>query len=185
MEDVQLVRRLRRSEIAALEIVIERYTSYVSAVVGNQLGGFACSEDVEELTSDVFFSLWRHRSDLKTTHVRGWLGATARNQARMFLRKQSNLPVSDDDVLLVAGDSASAPTEQKEQARIIRRAVCELGWPDKEVFLRYYYYNQNTSEIAEEMNLKTEAVKSKLRRGRVKLRDILKQGGCDCEVEHT
>ncbi len=103
----------------------------------------------------------------------------------MFLRRQADIPVSDEDVLLVTGDNASALTEKKEQARIIRQAILALGWPDREVFLRYYYYNQSTSEIADEMNLNAEAVKSKLRRGRIKLKEILEQGGCDCETLHT
>lgn len=185
MEDVQLVKRLRKNYIDALETTVERYTRYVSTVISNQLGGFARAEDVEELTSDVFLALWQHRSDLNTSHLRGWLGATARNQARMLLRKQIDIPVSDDDMILVAGDNTSVIAERKEQSQIIRRAILALGWPDKEVFLRFYYYNQTVSEISNEMDLNVEAVKSKLRRGREKLREILEQGGYNCEIVHT
>ncbi len=185
MEDVQLVMRLRKNSVDALEAAIERYTPYVSTVISNQLGGFARAQDVEEQTSDVFLALWQHRSNLNTFHLRGWLGATARNQARMLLRRQIDIPVSDDDVILVAGDNISTLAEQKEQSQIIQRAILALGWPDKEVLLRYYYYNQTVSEIANEMDLNVEAVKSKLRRGRAKLREILEQGGYDCEIVHT
>ena len=84
--EAQLIRRLRRGELSALEAVIERYTPYVSAVIRNQLCSFSRDEDVEELAADVFLALWNHRNRLTTEHLRGFLGTVARNRARSFLR---------------------------------------------------------------------------------------------------
>ena len=60
---------------AALEFLIKIYTPYVFSVLRRKLGSFAQSEDIEELASNVFFSLWQHRKRLK--------------QTRMLLRLQS------------------------------------------------------------------------------------------------
>ena len=51
-----------------------------------------------------------------------------------------------------------------------------MGWPDREIFLRYYYYDQKISEIADEMDMNAETVKSRLRRGREKLKSLIEEG---------
>ena len=82
MEDTRLIQRLRIHSRAALEEAIRRYTSYVSVTVWRTLsaGGSAPREDVEEVVSDVFLSLWEHAGELHADKdLRPWLGAVARN----------------------------------------------------------------------------------------------------------
>lgn len=160
-----------------MQTILAQYDAYVATVVANQLGPTGLREDVEELTANVFLSLWTHRDRLKTSHLRGWLGAAGRNEARMFLRRQREPLIPEEDVLLVDDEDAQRLLERRERTRIVGIALDALGEPDREVFLRHYYYNQTVAEIAEEMSLHPEAVKSKLRRGRKKLKEILKNGG--------
>ena len=90
MEDAHLIARLRRRSRAALEEAIRRYTSYVSVTVWRTLsaGGSAPREDVEEVVSDVFLSLWEHAGELHADKdLRPWLGAVARNKAIDRLRR--------------------------------------------------------------------------------------------------
>lgn len=176
MTEKQLIAELSRDDTDALARVMDRYGNYVATVIHNQLGAFACREDTEELTGNVFVSLWQNRKKLRTAHLRGWLAAAARNEARGFLRGHKLLTVSQEDVLLVSDDMAARLTEKRERSRLIQRALCELSRTDREIFLRYYYYNQRVSEIAEEMDMNPETVKSKLRRGREKLKDMMEKG---------
>ena len=85
--------------------------------------------------------------------------------------------MSQEDLILVSGDTAQRALEQKERRRWIRQTLKELGPPDSEIFLRYYYYEQPVRDIAEELGLKPEAVKTRLRRGREKLRTLMEKGG--------
>ena len=55
----------------------------------------------------------------------------------------------------------------------MRRAVNTLGDPDREIFLRHYYYAQTVQEISQAMHLKEATIKTKLRRGRMRLRTTL------------
>ena len=174
--DKRLIQRLVKDDPAALSGIMDKYTSYVATVIHNQLGAFSSREDVEELTENVFVSLWKSRGRLKTPHLRGWLAAAARNEARRHLREKKLLTVSQEDVLLVTGDTALRLAEAHERTRIIRKALFSLGWPDREIFLRYYYYDQKISEIADEMDMKAETVKSRLRRGREKLKRMIGEG---------
>ena len=47
---------------------------------------------------------------------------------------------------------------------------------EREVFLRHYYYAQTVREIAAAMDLKESTVKTRLRRGREKLKAMLTKG---------
>ena len=65
----------------------------------------------------------------------------------------------------------------RKQAAYIRKAVLALREPEREIFLRYYYFYQPVSTIAEEMGLEPANVKTKLFRGRKKLKEVLEKGG--------
>ena len=177
MDDKRLNHTLQEGNPAALSAAIKKYTAYVGTVIANQLGRHGSREDIEELTANVFVALWEHRTQLTTGKLRGWLGAVARNEARSFLRKNRLLTVSPEDVLLISDDVAQRRLEKAEAQRLLRLALDALGQPDKEVFLRFYYYEQSIPDIAREMKLNREAVKSKLRRGRAKLKTVLEKGG--------
>ena len=184
MEDRLIIQRLQEGDIKALHTAIETYTAYVSAVIAHQLGRSGSLEDREELTANVFVALWTSRSSLHSDRLRGWLGSVARNEARSFLRKRQLLTVSPEDVLLISGDVAQKRLEKDEARRLLCRALDALGRPDKEVFLRFYYYEQTIPDIARDMKLNPEAVKSKLRRGRTKLKTVLEEGGYPYGAEH-
>lgn len=178
MDDVLLIKLLQSGDENALEQIIRRYSGYVSAVIINQLGKPYVVQDVEELASDVFAALWQNRMYLSTDRLRGWLGSTARNKTRNFIRgKNGDLSATscEDDIFSV--DDCSHLLEQSEQTRVIHEALLSMGPPDDEIFIRYYYYEQTCAVIAEEMKMNRDTVKSRLRRGREKLKEILLKEG--------
>lgn len=185
IEEKKIIRLLKKDDLSALEAAISQYGAYVAAVVAHQLGNFGSQEDVEELASDVFVSLWRSRRELKTEHLRGFLGAIARNRARDLLRKQELPLLPLEDYLSVCDDNAHRLMEQSEQKRIIHEALSLLTAEDRQIFLRYYYYNQRTEEIANTMLMNPNTVKSRLKRGREKLKIILIEGGYLNEIGDT
>lgn len=177
IDERKIIRLMKKGDLAALEAAIEIYSPYVAAVVKYQLGSFASQEDVEELSADTFEILWQKRETLKTVHLRGFLGVIARNRARDHLRKQVLPTLPLEDYLAIRDDKAQQLLEQSEQRRVIEEALQLLTAEDREIFLRYYYYNQRTEEIASQMLLNHNTVKSRLKRGREKLKLILTEGG--------
>lgn len=178
MEDKKLIKKLKRNDEDALERIIRLYTGYVSTVIANQLGGFSDTEAIEELTSDVFFALWRSRLKLSSYHLRGWLGTTARNKAKNYLRTSAEpCEALDEDYILFSEDNLFMSLERQEQHIAINRALSYLRPEESEVIIRYYYYNQTVSQIAEEAKMNRETAKSRLQRGRAKLKTALEKGG--------
>ena len=181
MDDQKILRGLKRQDSAALEAAIRRYSGYVAAVIGNQLGSFAAGEDIEELASDVFVALWQAGRTLQTEHLRGWLGRVARNQAISFLRKQRLQLVPDEDYLLVDERDAQKLLEAQERSDLLRRALAGLSEEDRELFLRRYYYNQTAEQIAQEKHMNANTVRSRLARGRQALKAELQKGAIQIE----
>ena len=55
------------------------------------------------------------------------------------------------------------------------RTILHSSFKYREVLVLYYYEEYNTSEIAKLLNVSVNTVKSRLRRGKEKLADILKE----------
>ena len=159
-----------------LDDAIRRYGPYLSAVIKNQLGGDCQREDVDEICMDVFLALWKNRNgDIQD--LRAWLVRVARNKAMSFLRKKKLPTVPEEEALLVEDTSAGDLADARERDRILREVLLTLGQEDRNIFIRYYYYNQPTARIAEEMGLTLSAVKNRMFRGRKVLREKLTERG--------
>jgi len=52
-------------------------------------------------------------------------------------------------VLCLAEDGPQRLLEEREQAELVRRALGELERPDRELFVRHYYYGQTVARAAE------------------------------------
>lgn len=180
MEDNRLVERLRRYSRSALEDAIRQYTPYVSVTVWRTLacGGTAAREDVEEVVSDVFLSLWEHAEELQEgKDLRPWLAAVARNKAIDHLRRTpaTVLPLSDSDA--APQPSPQEAAEQREWAERLWQSVEAMDEPDRTLFLRYYWYGDKLKDVARDLKLNLSTAKSRLLRGRKALRERLTKGG--------
>lgn len=180
IDERRLLGRLASGDEEAFREIVSGYSRYVSTVIANQLRDFENTTVIEELSADVFFELWRNRENLTTPHLRGWLSAIARNKAKNYIRSRKIVCESLDDSIaeniIDLSDDFSA-LEKEEQAKEIRLAIGKLRKPEREVLLRYYYYNQTVAIIAEETGTNVATVKTRLQRGRVRLKEILEKGG--------
>lgn len=174
MKEELILRKMRKGDPAALEALMDRYIPYVSAIVWNILRSHMPKEDAEEVVSDVFLAAWERAEDLKPGFVRQWLGAVARNKAKNRLRLMGHELPLEEDVLEIPDEFTPVTRAEKAEERAqVRKAVDSLGEPDREIFLRHYFFAQTVAEIGEHMRLNESTVKTRLRRGRQKLKDML------------
>lgn len=174
MTEDKLLEGLKQQKPEALEALILQYNRYVAAVIAAILGTSCCREDVEELASDVFVAVWNHAEALNPGKVKAYIGVTARNTAKSFLRKQKHLPMDDDEVFVpVSGTTPEHTLLKKEQAKRVQEAVDSMGQPDREIFLRYYYYLQTSAQIGKALGMGSGAVRARLMRGRETLKRML------------
>lgn len=178
MKEETVIRKMRAGDPAGLEALMNRYIPYVSAVVWSILRFSMQPEDAEEVVSDVFLAAWDQAEDLHSGKVKAWLGAVARNKAKNKLRRLGReLPLEDDLLELEGQDGPETELVRSEERFLVNRAVKEMQAQDREIFLRHYYYAQTVREISDEMALNESTIKTKLRRGRARLKEILTRWG--------
>ena len=173
-----IVKKIRSRDPVGLERMLNRYTAYVSTVVWNILRGSMTQQDAEEVVSDVFLAAWEQPEDLQPGFLKPWLAAVARNKAKNKLRQCGYTLSLEEDILdLPDMTEPISQIEREEEAQLVRKAVDSLRQPDREIFLRHYYFAQTIHEISMEMRLNESTIKTKLRRGRARLRTILLRWG--------
>ncbi len=177
----KLARRLAQGRRDALEQIVRTYTPYVSSVAWRTAQGQVSREDMEEIAADVFLALWNSRDRLKTEKgLRPWLAASARNRTIDRLRRAKAPPSAPLEEVSAQADSTQGPesqAEQREQSRRLWQAVESLGEPDTSLIVRYYVQQEKLKDVAAELGLNLSTAKSRLRRGRQRLKEILTQGG--------
>lgn len=178
-----MLKRLKAQEPAALEALMDQYSLYVLKIVSSVLRPAMTQEDIEEVTADVFLALWRSAGSIRTPEaLKGYLAKTARNQALNKLRAYRETAELEEATLVVEMPSMDDALSQQEQRWAVQATLAQLPEPDREIFLRHYYYCQTLTVIAQEMGMGLSAVKSRLSRGRQKLKTELEKGGTYHEV---
>lgn len=178
MKEEKAISIIHDRDPEGLRWIMDRYVGYVSAVVWNILRYAMSAEDAEEVVSDVFLTAWERPEALQPGKVKAWLGAVARNMAKNKLRQLGKTIPLEEDLLELADETGPTQIlEEEEERQLVRSALDALPPKDRELFLRHYYYAQTVEEIAKELRMPPSTVKSRLRRGRQKLKEILIRRG--------
>ncbi len=171
MSESKAIKDLRSGSEAALGWFIHRYSAYVTTIIHNIIGTYMEEADVEEVAADVFLALWENAGKIHS--VKGFLGATARNKAKNKLRSLGQVLPLEEDLLVLDALTPEDLLQKKELTAAVKKAISDLGQPDRDVFLRYYFYCQRMEDISTQMGIPLSTIKSKLRRGKAKLKQTL------------
>lgn len=187
-----LVAAAKAGDLAAFEELVSRYERKIFRLTMNITGN---REDAEDAMQDAFLKSYSH---LKTfqgeSRFYTWLVRIAANEALMRLRKRRPNQFSLDEP--VEGDEDLMPRElqdwgpgpeqrfaQTEMREILSRAIEEIEPEYRMVFILRDIEELSTEDTASVLNLSVPAVKSRLLRGRLKLRQKLnryfRQGGAN------
>lgn len=171
MDEKKLLRQLQKREKNSINKAIKIYTPYLSVVLYNAVGNELPKEDIEEIISDVFVVLWKNaeRIDLKKGTIRSYIAVSARNFA--FKRLEKKRDIISLDTVEVADKQDF--TENNFDICFIWDAVMRLGEPDGEIFVRYYKFGEKIKEISKATGINVSTVKTKLSRGKIKLKKML------------
>lgn len=178
MTEERSLRKMRSGDPSGLEELMDRYIPYVSAVVWNILRFAMTPEDAEEVVSDVFYAAWNQAEDLTPGSVKPWLASVARHKALGKLRSAgATLPLEEDILEIPGEETPEGRFTREEEARLVRQAVDGMEEPDREIFLRHYYFLQTVQEISAGMHMNVSTVKTRLRRGRIRLKEVFMRWG--------
>ncbi len=170
--------RIGSGDAGALGELYDAYGRIVFAVIYRML---ASPEAAEEVTQDVFHSVWRRARDYDTSRgaVRTWLLAIARNAAIDWRRtrgKRLEREVELDAAAAVPEDSSlEGQVMANVRADRIREAVRSLPSEQRDVLALAYWGGLTQAEIAHRTGTPLGTVKSRVRLGMEKLREQLSE----------
>ena len=172
-----LIKRLNKHDHTAFEEIVHKYLPLVSTVVYNIGESKLTKEDMEEVISDVFVTLWRNTDKIIEGKLKGYLCSIARTKTLDKLYYIKEPPLDIDNLQLEDDFYVEGIAEANETAEVLQQLISEIPEPDREILIRYYYYRQTAPQIAEKLRMKLPTVKSKLKRTREKLRRKLTERG--------
>lgn len=172
VDERKLLEKLKRKDVGAIEQAIKIYTPYLSTVLYNMAGNHLSKEDGEEIISDVFITLWKNADyiNLQKGTVRSYIAAVARNLCLRRINKEHiHTPLEDVSI------SGEDTVDERLSSDALWDAVMKLGEPDCEIFVRRYKYDEKIRVIAKALGMNTSTVKTRIMRGRKKLKELLKE----------
>ena len=167
------------------EFVFREYAPRIYHIARRMLGNDA---DAEDVTQDVLLQVIRKldtfRGDAQLTT---WLHRVTVNAALAYRQKRANRQKREttetgDEALEIAPAGSPVkrwnvgpdePVLAAEQAEVIEKAIEELPGPFRDVYVLADVEGLPNQEIADMLGLSVPAVKSRLHRARMRMRDAL------------
>lgn len=181
MNELQLIARLRESDPDALFYLYNEYRDRVLAVVRRIIRD---EWDAEEVVQDVFWTVHRKihlfRED---SALWSWMYRIAVNAAKMRVRKYKRCPVPVEDELLHDlnakkndDDGLISPDEHmhyKELVSDMTSYLQSVSPINRDLYIAMEFDGLSKEEVAQNLDLTVPAVKTRLHRMRVGLRNHL------------
>jgi RNA polymerase sigma-70 factor (ECF subfamily) len=176
------VRRVLKGNSAAFRTIVDQYQDMIFRTAYSFLGNRA---DAKDAVQDVFLRVYRRLSSYDPRYpFRPWLYKVAVNQIRTSygrMKRISGKETQSDDIIdqdEKFSGKISEPLDslvESEQKERINQAVSHLKEPVKTAVILYYFEGLTVDETADVLKVSRENIKSKLHRGRKKIRDFFSE----------
>jgi len=181
-DEGSLVAAAKAGDINAFETLVGRYERKIFRLAQNITQN---KEDAEDVMQEAFLKSYQHLGEFQgNSRFYTWLVRIAVNQALMKLRKRrpnqisldEDVDTGEDTIPREVEDWGPSPEDRYEQSElgdILNTTIAELEPPFRIVFQLRDIEELSTEETAEALGLSIPAVKSRLLRARLKLRQKL------------
>jgi len=177
--DEELVRKAQGGDERAFGGLVSRYETKVYSLALKMIRN---PEDAEDVLQDTFLRAYRGIKSFRGhSTFSTWIYRITANSALMRLRRKQ-LPIvsiedaEERDAPVNIADWAPGPVEQllsRETQQVMGQAIEELPPEFRQVFVLRDIEELSNAEVAEILELSVAAVKSRLHRARLKVRDRL------------
>jgi RNA polymerase sigma-70 factor, ECF subfamily len=173
--DVELLHAVASGDETALGKLYDRYRVILFGLLVRILNS---REEAEDVLQEVMLQVWRRAGDFDEQRGRPftWLVTLARSRAIDRLRLLGARQRLTESAARNAPDEASdaaKDTLHSEQREIVQRALAELPEEQKGILILAYFEGLTQSEIAAKLTTPLGTVKTRMRSGMIKLRELL------------
>lgn len=180
--DKDLLRRIAQKDPVALSLL---YDQYNRLLFGLLISILKKKTEAEDILQEVFSNIWEKADQFDPDRGTGytWIVSLTRNKGIDRLRskvykeqKKQSTSLDDDDVYHPLYSSENNPLEDtilSDRADMVRKALQQISEKQRKVIEISYFSGLSQSEISEEYDIPLGTVKTRMRDGMMKLRDIL------------
>jgi RNA polymerase sigma-70 factor, ECF subfamily len=174
--DADLIVNLRLGNRYALSILYDRYGGLVYTLALKLLEH---NDEAEDLTQEVFLNFWKQdKFDPKRGKLISYLCLITRSRSLDKLRSRQSEQKSLARLQQTITPAAELPTPLEkvaftEEQLIVRQSLTTLSEQQRLILELSYYQGLSQSAIASQLNLPLGTVKTHMRQGLIRLRQLL------------
>ncbi len=181
MEEQELISSSRAGDIEAFNLLVEQYQRLVYNLALRMLGN---SETAEDATQDAFLSAYRAIGKFRGGSFKSWILRIAANSCHDKMRVARHARVTSLDTLLEkSGDllldnNAESPEDyvlRRELGQFLNEGLTHLPEDQRLAVVLCDIQGLSYEEVSQATGSSLGTVKSRLNRGRARLRDVLLQ----------
>ncbi|MDR1881338.1 MAG: RNA polymerase sigma-70 factor [Prevotella sp.] len=173
--NIQMLHRLKQGDENAFEVIFRKYYAKIYHFVLNTLYDKTLAEDI---TQNVFLSVWEHREDIiPEKNFSTYLYTIAKNQVFRETEKRILSSRYEDYILQTRLNEEDFSTEETIDADMLEETILQLidQLPEarKRIFLLHFKEQLSNREIAEKLSISVENVEMQVRRSLIHIRKHL------------
>lgn len=153
--------------IAGLHVhdIVQTYSDTLIRIAVQQTKNISEAEDIVQ---EVYLTLMRQKKPFDNdAHLKAWLIKVTFNKCKDYFkssRVKKTVPLTEEMTFMA------------KEEQIVLPEIFELELKERTILYLHYYEGYTTAEIADILEMKVNTVGSKLRRVRMKLKNILEEG---------
>ncbi len=171
LTDKEIMFEVRDGNINKLSLLFERYNvklyNYFMKLCRNRQAS-------EDMVQEVFLKLIKYRRSYRGDGIfTTWLFQIAHNIFYDYIRKDNkNLSIEDDNIDIPDTDNLHETVAEKEEKKMIEKALYKLKGSDREVLVLSRYMNMKYKEISVMMDMPEGTVKFRVHQALKKLKEV-------------
>ena len=170
-DDYSVIRQFIDGDKAAFQILVKRHKEKVRNIIYITMNNSALVDDIAQ---DVFITVYRNLKHFRfESQFTTWLYRITVNRCKDYLRKMNVrkifFPIEDGSEI----SEYSTPVEDNDISKIVMDAISKLPVKLRMPLIMKDIEGFSYQEISESLNCEMGTVKSRIFRGREKLKEIL------------
>jgi RNA polymerase sigma-70 factor, ECF subfamily len=172
---IQILEKAKNGSLSAFEQILFYYEknifNYLYKLTNHR-------QTAEDLTQETFIKLYKNLPKINLEeNFKAWVYKIATNTARDYWRKQKGqkelFVESPEDFETIGAEDAYYELELEENSKEIETALSQLKPEYKTVLLLYYAKELSYAEVAENLNIPINTIKTYLHRAKKALKENL------------
>jgi RNA polymerase sigma-70 factor (ECF subfamily) len=182
----ELIEEILGGSKAAVEVLVNRYYKGIFSYIYRSTGQYHTSYD---LTQEVFIKMIGalNRFDRRSGNFKNWIYKIGLNVMRDYFKGRGyrgfKEAVEIDEERCDEDSNVVEIISRMSQREEIKKAITELPEFQRDAIILRFYHDMKIKDIAAVMDTTESTVKSRLRQGIEKLKNILKDGEVNDETK--